>query len=106
MIEKDLKHLNRRELIELLLEQSRKMDALKERCAELEQQLQDRNIAVTEAGSIAEAALRLEGIFETAQRAADIYLENVRLLRERAAAELSEVPRREKDGAKEAERNE
>ena len=39
-----------------------------------------RRIELQEAGSIAEAALRLNGIFEQAQKAADQYLENVRRL--------------------------
>lgn len=36
---------------------------------------------LSEMGSIAEAALRLNGIFEAAQRAADLYLEKVREVR-------------------------
>ncbi len=39
-----------------------------------------RAIELKEAGSIAEAALRLNGIFEAAQKAADQYLYNIRLL--------------------------
>lgn len=38
-----------------------------------------RQIQLVEAGSIAEAALRLNGIFETAQKAADQYLYNLRV---------------------------
>lgn len=38
-----------------------------------------RRIQLAEAGSIAEAALRLNGIFETAQKAADQYLYNLRV---------------------------
>lgn len=41
-----------------------------------------RFIELTEAGSIAEAALRLNGIFEAAQQAADQYLMNIRKLGE------------------------
>lgn len=41
-----------------------------------------REIELQEAGSIAEAALQLNGIFETAQKAADQYLYNIRLLYE------------------------
>ena len=43
-----------------------------------------REIELEEAGSIAEAALRLNGVFEAAQRAAEQYLVNVRSLSERA----------------------
>lgn len=46
----------------------------------LERERTSRRIELDEAGSIAEAALRLSGIFEAAQDAADRYLENVKLL--------------------------
>ena len=55
--------------------------------AELNRTIDDmkakREIELLEAGSIAEAALRLNGIFESAQRCADQYLENVRRLCEK-----------------------
>ncbi len=44
----------------------------------IEEMKLDRMIELTEAGNIAEAALRLNGIFEMAQQAADQYLMNVK----------------------------
>ena len=44
----------------------------------LEAERNKRKIELEDAGSIAEAALRLNGVFEAAQRAADQYLESVR----------------------------
>ncbi len=78
MTAKELKKLNRKQLLELLLIQTKEINALNERVSELEEKLQDRKITQSEVGSIAEAALKLNGIFETAQAAADQYLENVR----------------------------
>lgn len=46
----------------------------------LEAERTKRAIELKEAGSIAEAALRLNGIFEAAQKAADQYLYNIQLL--------------------------
>ena len=46
--------------------------------AELEQQMSRRELQIASAGSIAEASLKLSGIFEAAQKAADQYLYNVR----------------------------
>ncbi len=43
----------------------------------LEEERHKREIELQEVGSIAEAALRLNGVFEAAQRAADQYLENI-----------------------------
>ena len=58
----------------------------------LERERTSRRIELDEAGSIAEAALRLSGIFEAAQDAADRYLENVKL---QAAGSLREEEARE-----------
>lgn len=44
----------------------------------LEAERNKRKIELEDAGSIAEAALRLNGVFEAAQKAADQYLESVR----------------------------
>lgn len=46
--------------------------------AEMEAFRLNRKIQIEEAGSLAEAALRLNGIFEAAQKAADQYLYNLR----------------------------
>ena len=51
----------------------------------MEEQLKDRRILLGQAGSIAEAALRLNGVFEAAEAAAQQYLENVRRLAEEGA---------------------
>lgn len=58
--------------------------------AELKQTIEEMSaskaIELEEAGSIAEAAIRINGVFEAAQRAAEQYLMNVRQLSERAAS--------------------
>lgn len=78
MTDKELRKLTRAELLELLLVQSRELDKLNTEVESLQQQLQKREIGLRQAGNIAEAALQLTGIFEAAQTAADLYLENVR----------------------------
>lgn len=80
MTEKELHKLKRAELLEMMLAQSREIEALRARIETLEIKLADREIRIRESGSIAEAALKLNGIFEAAQAAADQYLENVRRL--------------------------
>ena len=47
---------------------------------QLQEQLQHRELEFSQAGSIAEAALQLSGIFESAQKAADLYLGNLHKL--------------------------
>lgn len=78
MTEKELHRLKRGELLEMMLAQSREIESLRARVRQLEEQLADREIRIQESGSIAEAALKLNGIFEAAQAAADQYLENVK----------------------------
>ena len=77
MTEKELRKLNRAELLELLLELSRENETLQAQLKQAETALADRRLQMEEAGSIAEAALRLSGIFEAAQEAADQYLSSV-----------------------------
>ncbi len=80
MTEKELKKLNRADLLELLLQARRENDQLHSEIGRLKGQLADRTIALQNAGSIAEASLQLSGIFDAAQEAAEQYLENIRLL--------------------------
>ena len=80
MTERELKKLSRTELLELLLEECRRNEKL---CAELKrlnEKLADKYLQIEQCGSIAEAALRLNGVFEAAEAAAQQYLENVRRL--------------------------
>lgn len=62
----------------------------------IEEMQASRLIELSEAGSIAEAALRLNGIFEAAQRCAEQYLMNVKRLSQNASEreEESGIPER------------
>lgn len=77
MKDKELKRLRRGELLELLVEQGRQMELLEHELEEARAALARRDIAVREAGTLAEAALKLNGIFEAADAAAKQYLENL-----------------------------
>ncbi|MCI6255047.1 MAG: hypothetical protein MR648_00350 [Clostridiales bacterium] len=78
MTDKDLRKLRREELLELLIDQSRKNEELQAELTELRARFEERRICLQEAGSIAEASLRLNGVFDAAQAAAEQYLENIR----------------------------
>ena len=80
MTDNDLKKLNRAELLELLVEQSKKIDQLQAQLDEANRKLADRQIEIDKAGSIAEASLRLSGVFQAAEEAAAQYLENIQRL--------------------------
>ena len=74
MTEKELKKLNRYQLLELLIIQMERADSLQAQVEELEKKLNERELRITSLGSIAEAALQLKGVFTAAQEAADLYL--------------------------------
>ena len=78
MTEKELLSLKKSELLEIMLAQSREIDSLREQLAEANARLEERRIAIEESGSIAEASLKLTKIFEEAQKAADLYVENMK----------------------------
>lgn len=80
MTDRELRRLSRGELLELLLSQTREVESLRAQLREAEEKLRSRELTLASAGSIAQAAMELNGVFEAAQRAADQYLENVRRL--------------------------
>lgn len=82
MTERELKKLSRADLLELLLNEQRENEKLRLKLKDACAALAERELALEQAGSIAEAALRLNKVFEAAQAAADQYLENVRRLTE------------------------
>ena len=82
MTEKELRHMSRSELLEMLIEQMEENERLKQSLAQAQAELRDRRITIDRTGSLAEAALALNGVFEAADKAAQQYLENVRLAAE------------------------
>ncbi|MBQ3230355.1 MAG: hypothetical protein IJO64_08090 [Clostridia bacterium] len=95
MTEKELKKLNRKQLLELLLVQTERINRLQKQLETAEEKLAERIIAERDAGSIAEAALKLNGVFEAAQAAADQYIENIKSISERLEEKerrLSSIP--------------
>ena len=73
-----LRKLSKLQLLELLAQQERELQALRKELEEKNAALVDRRIQIENAGSIAEAALKINGVFEAAQKAADQYLESLK----------------------------
>ena len=76
--EKELRKLSRAELLEMLIAQSKKLSRVEEELSAAQKELERRKIAITTSGSLAEAALKLNGIFEAADQAAAQYLDSLR----------------------------
>lgn len=69
-----LRKLSKLQLLELLAEQEKELLKLREELAQKEKELNERALIMEESGSIAEAALKINGVFEAAQAAAEQYL--------------------------------
>lgn len=82
MTDRELKKLSRAELLELLLQETQENERLRKQLDKAQTLMESKIIKIENAGSIAEAALALNGVFEAAQKAADQYLENVRRMAE------------------------
>ena len=76
-LEVKLNKLNRNELLQLLLEQTRENEKLRQENEALTNRLNEKMLKVSIAGNLANAVLAVNGIMESAQKAADQYLENI-----------------------------
>ena len=75
--EKELKRLNRYQLLELLIIQTNRADTLQKELEEVQEKLEAKEIQMSSVGSVAEAAVQISGVLEAAQRTADLYMEAV-----------------------------
>lgn len=91
MTSKELKRVSRKELLELLIKQQ---DLLAQTQAELEDakaQLKKRNIVLNQVGTMAEAALALNEVFEATDKAAKQYLENIKRISDAQAEKSAKI---------------
>lgn len=101
MKEKDLRHLSREELLELLLVQTRETEKLEKKLREAEAELAERRINLEKSGSLADASARINGLFKAAENTAKQYLENISAMKEETREKCRKIL---EDAAYEAER--
>lgn len=99
MTDKELRKLSRGDLMQIMLDQSREIERLQKRLSEAERALQDRTIKINQAGSIAEASLQLNGVFEAAQAACKQYTENISMLSQRQEQVCAKRDRESREAA-------
>ena len=87
MTDKELRRLRRDDLLQILINQQKQIDALNEELQRSKEALDNRDLAVQESGTLAEAALKMNGVFDAAQSAADEYLAQMRKRADELAAE-------------------
>ena len=74
MTDRELRRLGRAELVDIIYELQSRNQQCEAEIEKLQKALDDKILKIASAGSIAEAALKLSGIFEAAPAAADQYL--------------------------------
>ena len=78
MVKNELQKLKRAELLQILYEQSRRIDELEEALAEANKKLEDRRLIIENAGSLADAVVKINQVMEAAQAAAEQYIYNLK----------------------------
>ncbi len=98
MTDKEFRRLSRADLVEIIYQLQQSEKTLQKENQELKQKLEDRQVAISESGSLAEVMAKLNGLFEAAQATADDYrkeaeqlLEEARSTREQADNYQAEI---------------
>ena len=89
MTDKELRKLSRMELIDIIYEAQKRYEDCAGENQKLKTELEERNLKIASAGSIAEAALSVNRIFESAQAAADQYLFSLQSASEDAQSKIT-----------------
>ena len=91
MTDKEFKRLNRAQLIDIIYQLQLKHDELTAENENLTQALADKRLRISKAGNIAEAALEMHQVMQSAQDAAALYLEEIRMMREETREECERI---------------
>ena len=78
MDDKKIRKISKRELLEILLEQAKKIKELESELDKTNKKLETKKMIIEEAGTFADASAKLNGIFEVAEETANQYLVNVK----------------------------
>ena len=91
MTDKEFKRLSRAQLIDIIYQLQLQIDKLNEEKQALENELEDKRLRLQSAGNIAEAALKINDCFRSAQNAAEQYLNEIKAIREETDTERQRI---------------
>ena len=91
MFNKELKKLSRRELIDIIYQLKKNEQQMQAEIASLKEALEEKRIRLSEAGSVAEAALSVTNVFTAAQQSADLYLHEIVCMRDETEQECAKM---------------
>jgi hypothetical protein len=94
MTEKQMRKLSRADLLELLLDQTQELERVQAERDRALEQLAQREILISNAGSIAQAAMQLNHVFEAAEAAGQQYVDSLKALYEREAEKQTKKPKK------------
>lgn len=104
MADDELKKMNRKELLEMLLGLEKENVRLREELRAANEKLNERRLMLDDAGNLAEAVLHLNHVYEDMDKAAEQYLENIRIRDKESETLLCEAKEKAADIVAEAER--
>ena len=91
MTDKEFKRLSRAQLIDIIYQLQLQLDKVNEEKQELENELKDKRLCLSNAGNIADAALEINNCFRSAQNAAEQYLNEIKTIREETETERQRI---------------
>lgn len=91
MTDKELRRLSRQGLLEVLIAQTKETEKYKAQAEKLQAELDEQKRSYSEIGSLAGEAMKVSGVYEAAQAAADKYLEEIERLKAEAEAEHDRI---------------
>lgn len=95
---KDIRYMGRQDLLKVLLDVQKENETLRQENESLKAELAKQQLEAQELGSIAEVAMRLNHVFEDAQRAADQYVASAKAMYAPAQPEEDEQTQEADDG--------
>ena len=99
MTDKEFKRLSRSQLIDIIYQLQLKQKKLEEENRKLKAEVGDKRIRLREAGNIAEAALTMHNVMQSAQDAANQYLEEIRAMKKETAENCNRILEKAKQEA-------
>ena len=91
MTDKQFKKLGRAQLIDVIYQLQLQVDELTEQNESLKNALEDKRLRIKNAGNLAEAALEINNCFQSAQNAAEQYLNEIKTVRAETEAERQKI---------------
>ena len=101
MEDKKIRKLRKKELLEIILEQAKRIEKLEHQLKTTEKKLNSKKIIIENAGSLAEASLKINDIFEKADEASKQYLKNVKEKCQKLEADTKKECQKKTDEANE-----